>query len=60
MAVEERDAELGFQAGDRSAEGGLGDAQLRGGPAHVLVPGHRLEVAQLQQVHDRHFMRLQA
>jgi len=23
----------------------------------VLVPGHRLEVAQLQQVHDRHFMR---
>ncbi len=57
MAVEERDAELGFQARDRAAERGLGDAQFRGGPAHVLVPGDGLEIAQLQQVHDRHLMR---
>ena len=50
-AVEERDAELGLQARDGPAQGGLGDAELGRGPAHVLVAGDGLEIAQLEQVH---------
>ena len=50
-AVEERDAEFGLEARDRPAQRGLGDVQLGRGPAHVLVAGDGLEVAQLEQVH---------
>jgi hypothetical protein len=48
VAVEEPDPQLGFEARDRPAEGGLGDVQLGRGPAHVLVVGDGLEVAQLR------------
>src|SRR5580700_5455034 len=49
--VEQFDAELRLEAGDRAAEGGLGDPQFLGGPAHVLVPGDGLEIAQLVRFH---------
>ena len=49
--VEQLDAELPLEARDRAAEGGLGDPQFLGGPAHVLVPGDGLEVAQLGRFH---------
>ena len=51
VTVEERDPELGFEARDRPAEGRLGDVQLGRRPAHVLVVGDGLEVAQLQEIH---------
>jgi hypothetical protein len=51
VTVEERDPQLGFEPGDRSAEGRLGHVQLGRRPAHVLVVGDGLEVAQLQEIH---------
>ena len=50
-ALEQRRAELVLQPGDRAAERRLGDAQLLGGAAEVLQPGHGHELAQRVQIH---------
>ena len=49
--VEERDAELGFEALDRPAERGLVDSKLLRRPRHVLRAGQGLELSELREVH---------
>lgn len=51
MAVEQRNAELGFEPTDRATERRLSDAQLLGGATDVFMAGNDPEVAQRQQVH---------
>jgi hypothetical protein len=50
-AVQERRAELGLHPADVLGERRLGHVQARGGPAEVLLLGHRHEVPQVAQVH---------
>jgi CheY-like chemotaxis protein len=50
-AVEETDAELGFELADLLADGGLGDVQALGGVPEVQLLGDRDEVPQMAELH---------
>jgi len=48
LTVEQRNAEFGFESGDRATQRGLGDSEFLGGSDDVLVRRDDLEVAQRQ------------
>jgi hypothetical protein len=53
VPVEQRLAELGLQAADLLADGGLRDQQALGGAGEVALVGDRDEVLKLPQFHKQ-------
>jgi hypothetical protein len=55
-AVDEPDAEVSLQGGERAGDGGLGEVETGGGPRHVALLGDGEEGAEVTQL-DAHVRR---